>query len=161
MEFEDRNNFEIQAMVDRILEIATNGLKWARARETEQLDGERGFVEWGPGDKNDEGYLIEELAEPLPTQLSIIKTILLLQSEQVGSDEENIARFKELLSAGRITSQFVFTVVTSCCDFYSLGWMARHIAGHPPFRHFHAARRVTSLPVDCDREFEESSAIAR
>ena len=52
------------------------------------------FVEWGPGDKNDEGYLVEELAEALPTHLSIIKTILLLQSEPVGSDEENVVRFK-------------------------------------------------------------------
>jgi hypothetical protein len=161
MEFEDRNNFEIQVIVDHILEIATNGLEWARERETERLDEERDFVEWGPGDKNDEGYLIEELAEPLPTHLSIIKTILLLQSERVGSDEENIARFKGLLSAGKITSRFVFNVVAACCDFYSLGWMARHIAGHPPFRHYHAARRVSSSLVDCDGEFEESSAIAR
>src|SRR6478672_5158503 len=122
MEFEDRNNFEIQVIVDHILEIATNGLEWARERETERLDEERDFVEWGPGDKNDEGYLIEELAEPLPTHLSIIKTILLLQSERVGSDEENIARFKGLLSAGKITSRFVFNVVAACCDFYSLGW---------------------------------------
>jgi hypothetical protein len=161
MEFEDRNNFEIQVIVDHILEIATNGLEWARERETERLDEERDFVEWGPGDKNDEGYLIEELAEPLPTHLSIIKTILLLQSERVGSDEENIARFKGLLSAGKITSRFVFNVVAACFDFYSLGWMARHIAGHPPFRHYHAARRVSSSLVDCDGEFEESPAIAR
>jgi hypothetical protein len=80
MEFEDRNNSEIQRMVDLILETATNGLAWAQAREFERLDHEEDFVEWGPGDKNDERYLIEELAEPLPTQqLSIIKTILLLQ----------------------------------------------------------------------------------
>jgi hypothetical protein len=161
MEFEDRNNFEIQVIVDHILEIATNGLEWARGRETERLDEERDFVEWGPGDKNDEGYLIEELAEPLPTHLSIIKTILLLQSERVGSDEENMARFKGLLSAGKITSRFVFNMVAACCDFYSLGWMARHIAGHPPFRHYPAARRVSSSLVDCDGEFEESPAIAR
>src|SRR5215468_12746358 len=145
MEFEDRNNFEIQQIVDHILEIATNGLEWARERETEQLDEERNFVEWGPGDKNDEGYLIEELAEPLPTQLSIIKTILLLQSEQIGSDEENILRFNGLLSARKITNQFVFNMVAACCDFYSFGWMARHIAGQPPFRHYHTALRVTSL----------------
>jgi hypothetical protein len=71
MEFEDRNNFEIQRMVDLILEIATNGLEWAREREFQRLDHEeRDFVEWGPGDKNDEGYLIEELAEPLPTSIN-------------------------------------------------------------------------------------------
>ena len=161
MEFEDRNNFEIQAVVDRILEIATNGLDWARARETEQLDGERDFVEWGPGDKNDEGYLIAELAEPLPTHLSIIKTVLLLQTGHVGSDEENITRFKALLSAGKVTNQFVFNVVAACCDFYSLGWMARHIAGHPPFRHYQAAPRATSSLMDCDRELEKSVAGAR
>ena len=63
MEFEDRNNFEIQRMVDRIIEMATNGLQWAREQEFERLDHEEDFVEWGPGDKNDEGYLIEELAE--------------------------------------------------------------------------------------------------
>src|SRR5262249_11395569 len=79
LEFQDRNNFEIQRMVDLILEIATNGLKWARERESERLDQERDFVEWRPGDKNDEGYLIAELAEPLPTHLSIIKTMLVLQ----------------------------------------------------------------------------------
>jgi hypothetical protein len=162
MEFEDRNNFEIQRMVDLILGIATNGLEWARKRESERLDHEeRDFVEWGPGDKNDEGYLIEELAEPLPTHLSIIKTILLLQSEQVGSDEENIVRFTGLLSARKITNQFVFNIVAACCDFYSFGWMARHIAGHPPFRHYRAAQRVTSPLVDCDGEFETSPAIAR
>jgi len=66
LEFEDRNNFEIQRMVDLILEIATNGLEWARERESARLDHEEDFAEWGPGDKNDEGYLIEELAEPLP-----------------------------------------------------------------------------------------------
>src|SRR5262245_17572674 len=119
MEFGDRNNFEIQRMVDHILEIATNGLEWARERESERLDQEQDFVEWGPGDKNDEGYLIEELAEPLPIHLSIIKTILLLQSESVGSDEENMVRFKGLLSARKITTQFVFNIVAACCDFYS------------------------------------------
>ena len=153
MEFEVRNNFEIQRMVDLILEIATNGLAWAREREFDRLDQEEDFVEWGPGDKNDEGYLIEELAEPLPTHLSIIKTILLLQSEQVGSDEENIVRFKGLLSAGKITNQFVFNIVAACCDFYSFGWMAGHIAGHPPFLHYHASRRVTSSLVDSDGKF--------
>ena len=161
MEFEDRNNFEIQRMVDLILEIATNGLEWARERESERLDQERDFVEWGPGDKNDEGYLIAELAEPLPTHLSIIKTILLLQSERFGSDEENVVRFKGLLLAGRITNQFLFNIVAACCDFYALGWMARQIAGDPPFQHFQAARSVTSSVVDCDGEFERSSAIAR
>jgi hypothetical protein len=123
------------------------------------LDQERDFVEWGPGDKNDEGYLIEELAQPLPTQLSIIKTILLLQSEPAGSDEENVARFKALLSAGRITNQTVFTLVAACCDFYAFGWMARHIAGQPPFRHYRAASDVTSPVVDCAEEL--TSAIAR
>ena len=49
MEFEDRNNYEIQRMVDLILEIATNGLTWARERESERLDQERDFVEWGAG----------------------------------------------------------------------------------------------------------------
>src|SRR5215472_8353177 len=147
MEFEDRNNFEIQRMVDRILEIATNGLEWARKRESERLDQEPDFLEWGPGDKNDEGYLIEELVEPLPTHLSIIKTILLLQSEPVGSDEENIVRFKRLLSGHKITNRFVFNVVAACCDFYAFGWMARHIAGGPPFRYYHATRRVTSSLV--------------
>ena len=150
MEFEDRNNFEIQRMVDLILETATNGLELARERECERLDHEEDFVEWGPGDKNDEGYLIEELAEPLPTHLSVIKSILLLQSEQVGSDEENIVRFRGLLLAGKITYQFVFDVVAACCDFYAFGWMARHIAGGPPFRYYHAARRVTSSLLDCD-----------
>ncbi len=144
MEFEDRNNAEIQRLVDCILDIAKNGLNWARQREAERLDQEQDFVEWGPGDKNDEGYLIEELAEPLPTHLSIIKTILLVQSEPVGSDEENVVRFKGLLSARKITEQFVFNIAAACCDFYAFGWMARHIAGRPPFRYYHAARRVTS-----------------
>jgi hypothetical protein len=163
MEFEHRNNFEIQRMVDLIAETATNGLAWARARarELERLDHEEDFVEWGPNDKNDERDLIEELAETLPTQLSIIKAILLLQAEQVGSDEENIVRFKELLSDRKITNQFVFNIVAACCDFYSLGWMSRHIAGDPPFRHYRAARRVTSSLVVYDGEFEKSSAIAR
>ena len=160
LEFQDRNNFEIQRMVDLILEIVTNGLKWAVERESERLDQERDFVEWGPGDKNDEGYLIAELAEPLPTHLSIIKTMLVLQSEPVGSDEENVVRFKELLSVGKITNQFVFNIVAACCEFYAFGWMARQIAGDPPFQHFHAERRVTSSLVDCDAEFEKTSAIA-
>ena len=160
LEFQDRNNFEIRRMVDLTLEIATNGLKWARERESERLDQERDFVEWGPRDKNDEGYLIAELAEPLPTHLSIIKTMLVLQSEPVGSDEENVVRFKELLSVGKITNQFVFNIVAACCDFCAFGWMARQIAGDPPFQHFHAERRVTSSLVDCDAEFEKSSAIA-
>src|SRR6516165_5226673 len=154
MEFQDRNNAEIQRMVDLILETATNGLAWARERESERLDLEADSVEWGPGDKNDERYLIEELAEALPTQLSIIKTILLLQSEPIGSDEENILRFNRLFSTRRISDQFVFSIVAACCDFYSFGWMARHIAGQPPFRHDIAARRVTSSPVECDVEFE-------
>ena len=112
-------------MVDLILEIATNGLPWARQRESERLDQERDFVEWRPGDNNDEGYLIAELAEPLPTHLSIIKTILLLQSEPVGSDEENVVRFKRLLSAGKITKQFVLNIAAACCDFYAFGgWHA-------------------------------------
>jgi hypothetical protein len=157
MEFEDRNNLEIQRMVDLILEIATNGLEWARERESERLDQERYFVEWGPGDKNDEIYLIEELAEPLPTHLSIIKTILLLQSEPVGSDEENIVRFKGLLSARKITNQFVFNAVAACCDFYSFGWMARHIAGQPPFRHYRTAPGLTPSLGDFDGQFEKSS----
>jgi hypothetical protein len=156
MEFADRNHFEIQRMVDRILEIATNGLAWARKRESERLDQEPDFVEWGPGDKNDEGYLIEEFAEPLPTYLSIIKTILLLQSEPVGSDEENIVRFKGLRSARKITDSFVFNIVAACCDFYAFGWMARHVAGQPPFRHYHTARRRTSSLGDVDEEFELS-----
>jgi hypothetical protein len=161
MEFQDRNNAEIQRMVDLILETATNGLAWARERESERLDLEADSVEWGPGDKNDERYLIEELAEALPTQLSIIKTILLLQSEPIGSDEENILRFNRLFSTRRITDQFVFSIVAACCDFYSFGWMARHIAGQPPFRHDLEARRVTSSPVECDVEFEKSSVVAR
>ena len=161
MEFEDRNNFEIQRMVDLILETATNGLTWARAREDERLDHEEDSVEWMPGDQNDERYLIEELAGPLPTQLSVIKTILLLQSEQVGSDEENIVRFRGLLSARKITKQFVFNIAAACCDFYAFGWTARHIAGEFPFRHYHTAHRVTSSLVDCEGEFEKSSAIAR
>jgi hypothetical protein len=162
MEFEQRNEFEIQRMVDHIVEIAANGLKWARERESTRLDQEeRDFVEWGPGDKNDEGYLIEELAKPLPTHLSIIKTILLFQSELVGSDEENVARFKGLLSTGKITNRFVFDVVAACCDFYAFGWMARHTAGNSPFRHYHAARRVTSSPVDFNGQFENSVVIAR
>jgi hypothetical protein len=49
-------------MVDRILEVATNGLEWARKRESERLDQEHHCVEWWPSDKNDEGYLIAELA---------------------------------------------------------------------------------------------------
>ena len=95
----------------------------------------------GQGIKNDEGHLIEELADPLPTHLSIIKTILLLESEPVGSDEENIVRFKGLLSARKITNRFVFNIVAACCDFYAFGWMARHIARQPPFCHFHTAWR--------------------
>jgi hypothetical protein len=51
MEFEDRNNREIQRVVDSIVEIATNGLEWARERESERLDQERDFVEWGQGIK--------------------------------------------------------------------------------------------------------------
>src|SRR5262249_3257056 len=154
MEFEDRNHFEIQRMVDLILETAANGLEWARERESERLDQELDSVEWGPGDKNDEGYLIEELAEPLPTHLSIIKTILLLQSEPVGSDEETIVRFQALLSAGRITNQFVFNIVATCCDFYSFGWLSRHAAGSPPFLHYYLPRRVMSSLVDSEGEFE-------
>jgi hypothetical protein len=157
MEFEDRNNREIQKMVDLILETATNGLAWARARESEQLEHEEDFVEWGPGDKNDEAYLIDELVGPLPTQLSIIRTILLLQSEQVGSDEENIQRFRALLSARKITNSFVFNIVAACCDFYSFGWMARHIAGDPPFWHYRTARRAAPSLMDCDRELEKAS----
>lgn len=61
--------------------------------------------EWGPGDKNDEGYLIDELAEALPTQLSIIRTVLSLQSEPVGSDEENVSRLGALLSVGKVTNE--------------------------------------------------------
>jgi len=45
LEFQDRNNFEIQRMVNLILEIATNGLKWALERESERLDQEQDFVE--------------------------------------------------------------------------------------------------------------------
>jgi len=157
MEFEDRNNAEIQTMVELILEIATNRLEWAREQESERLDQQRDFVEWEPGDKNDEGYLLEELAEALPTHLSIIKTILLLQSEPIGSDEENIARFKELLSAGKITKQFVFNIVAACCDFYVFGWMARHIAGQPPFRHYRTAPSLTSCLREFDGQFEKSS----
>ena len=157
MEFEYRNSSEIQRVVDHILEIAANGLNWARERECERLDNEEDSVEWGPGHKNDEGYLIEESAEALPTRLSIINTILLLQSEQVGSDEENVARFKTLLSAGKITNQFVFNIVAACCDFYALGWMARHIAGQPPFLHYRR-RTVTSSFVES--EIENSPAIA-
>ena len=161
MEFADRNNFEIQRMVDLIFETATNGLAWARLRESERLDRDEDSVEWGPGDENDERYLIGELAEPLPAHLSIINTILLLQSEQVGSDEENLERFKDLLLAGKITNQFVFNVVAACCDFYSFGWLARQIAGPPPFRHYFAARRVNASPVDCNEELENSSAAVR
>jgi hypothetical protein len=93
------------------------------------------------------------LAEPLPTQLSIINTILLLQAEQTGSDEENVARFQTLLSAGRITNQFVFNFVAACADFYAQGWIARHTAGPAPFRHY--TSRVTS---SLDRDGELVSA---
>ena len=157
VEFNERNSCEIQRMVELILETATNGLTWARERECERLDHEPDSVEWGPGDKNDERYLIAELAEPLPTQLFIIKTILLLQSEPIGSDEENIVRFRGLLSARKITNQFVFNFVAACCDFYAFGWMSRHIAGNPPFRHYSTARRVAPSLVDCDGEFEKAS----
>jgi hypothetical protein len=160
MEFQDRNNFEIQAMADHILEIAANGLEWARERECDRLDQEQDFVEWGPADKNDEGYLIEELAEPLPTHLSIIKTILLLQSEPLGSDAENVSCFRALLSTGKIMKPFVFNIVAACCDFYSFGWMTRHVAGQPPFRHYRSTGREASSPVDFNGEFEESAAIA-
>jgi hypothetical protein len=161
MNFEDRNNSEIQRMADFILELATNGLAWARERECQRLDEEPGFIEWGPGDKNDEGYLIEELAEELPTHLSIIKTMLLLQSEPAGPDEENVERFKELLLAGRITNQFVFNVVAACCDFYAFGWMTRHIAGNPPFRIYRAAGPLASeAPADPARELEQNPAFA-
>ena len=50
--------------------------------------------------------------------------MLVLQSEPVGSDEENVVRFKELLSVRTITNQFVFNMVAACCDFYAFGWMA-------------------------------------
>ncbi|HLH31076.1 MAG TPA: hypothetical protein VKY31_07720 [Terriglobia bacterium] len=156
MEFADRNEVEIQGIVDQILQIAANGLKWARQQESERLDEEQGFVEWGPGDKNDEGYIIEELADPLPTHLSIIKTILLLQSEPLGSDEENIVRFNALLSDRKITAQFIFNFVAGCCDFYAFGWMTRHIAGQPPFR---AARR--RMLANSDGHAEEIVAVAR
>ena len=56
--------------------------------------------------------------------------------------------------------QDVFNTVAACCDFYAFGWMARQIAGDPPFQHFHTARSVTSSLVDCDAEFEKSSAMA-
>jgi hypothetical protein len=100
----------------------------------------------GPGDKNDEGYLIAELAEPLPTHLSIIKTMLVLQSEPVGSDEENVVRFKELLSVGKITNQFVFNIVAACCDFYAFGWMGTPDRGRSPISAFprRAARNFLS-----------------
>lgn len=159
MEFADRNEFEIQGIVGQILKIAANGLKWANERESARLDGEEDVVELAPGDKNDEGYLIEELAEALPTHLSIIKTILLLRSEPVGSDEENIALFAGLLSDRKITHETVFHAVAACCDFYAFGWMARHIAGPPPFRHYRAAGGVTS-PVASNGQFEESEIIA-
>jgi len=67
------------------------------------------------------------------------------------------------LSAGnheKGANQFVFNIVAACCDFYAFGWMTRQIAGDPPFQHFHAERRVTSSLVDCDGEFEKSSATA-
>jgi hypothetical protein len=51
MEFENRNSFEIQRMVDLILEIATNGLEWARQRESERLDQERDLLNGGQGIK--------------------------------------------------------------------------------------------------------------
>jgi hypothetical protein len=54
LEFADRNNFEIQRMVDLTLEIAMNGLAWARRRESERLDQERDFLESGLADKNDD-----------------------------------------------------------------------------------------------------------
>jgi hypothetical protein len=110
-------------MVDLILETATNGLAWARKRESERLDHEEESVERGPGDKNDEGYLIAELAEPLPTQLSIIKTILMLQSQLVGSDEENIVRFKALLSVGKSQRNSFLTLLRCVVTFTRLvGW---------------------------------------
>ena len=160
MEFEDRNNSEIQRIVDHILEIAANGLNWARGRESERLDREEDVIEWGPGDKNDERYLIEELGAALPTHLSIIRTALVLQSEPVGSDEENLMRFQALLSAGKITNPIVFNLVAACCDFYAFGWMARHIAGQPPFRHYRP-RPVSPRLADCDEQFATSSAAAR
>jgi hypothetical protein len=148
-------------MVDHILEIAVNGLAWARRREAERLDSDDlGVVEWGPGDQNDERYLVEELAEPLPTQLSIIRTIIRLQTGQDGSDEENVSRFRELFMAGQITNEFVFTLVAACSDFYAFGWMARHIAGLPPFRHYCPAGHTASSLVDPDREVEKA-AVAR
>jgi hypothetical protein len=104
--------------------------------------------------------IYRELAELLPAQLSLINTMLLLQSEPVGSDEENVVRFQGLLLAHKITNQFVFNVVAACCDFYSFGWMARHIAGSPPFLHYRTAGRVTSS-VDHNGEFEMSSVVAR
>lgn len=158
MEFADRNEIEIQKMVDQILAIAANGLKWARQRESQRLDREEECIEWGPGDTNDEGYLIAESVEPLPTQLSLIKTILLLLSEPAGSDEENVVRCSALLSDRKITNQTVFTVVAMCCDFYALGWMARHTAGNPPFQHYYTAERA---PVDSGGQLETSVAIAR
>jgi len=61
LEFEDRNRFEIQRMVDRILDVATNGLEWARKRESERLDQEHHCVEWWPSDKNDDRTLRRRL----------------------------------------------------------------------------------------------------
>ena len=125
MEFADRNNFEIQRMVDLILEIATNGLEWARERESERLDQERDFVEWGPEDKDDEGYLIEELAGPLPTHLSIIKTILMLQCEPVGSDEETLSALRDSFRLARSQINSFFTSLPRAVIFTrSDGWHA-------------------------------------
>src|SRR5215813_10545591 len=59
-----------------------------------------------------------------------------------------MVRFKGLFSARKITNQFVFNIVAACCDFYSFGWMARHIAGQSPFRHYHTARRVSLADFD-------------
>jgi hypothetical protein len=76
----------------------------------------------------------------------------------VSSDETNIVRFKRLLSARKITNQFVFNIVARAVIFARLvGWHATSRASP----HFGiTARRVTSSVVDRDGEFEKSSVHA-
>jgi hypothetical protein len=76
MEFEDRNKREIQRMVDLILETATNGLAWGRARESERLDHEE--------DSGDPPFRHYRTAQ-LPRWWIVIENLKRLQSESISS----------------------------------------------------------------------------
>jgi hypothetical protein len=72
-------------------------------------------------------------------------------------NNENIVRFRELLLTCKISNQFVMNILAACCDFYRFGWMARHIAGGPRFRHYSTARRAAPSLVGCEEKFEKAS----